>query len=92
MAQRCSQLLLKKRFDGKRSPHRRAYTVAVKSKRPRAKKSFKKKNLEKIPIALPAARDEGPRLIPLSPKRLDEGHFQRILELADIILKPKGRY
>jgi len=64
----------------------------VKAKSPRAKKSFKKRNLEKIPIAFPEARDEGPRLIPLSPKRLEEGHFQRILELADIILKPKGRY
>ena len=64
----------------------------MKAKRARAKKSIQKKNLEKIPIALPEARDEGPRLIPLSPKRLDEGHFQRILELADIILKPKGRY
>ena len=66
--------------------------MAVESKRRRAKKGFKKENLEKIPIALLEARDEGPRLIPLSPKRLDEGHFQRILELADIILKPKGRY
>lgn len=81
----------KGQFSEKPSLHKQAYNVAVKAKK-RAKKSIQKKNLEKIPIALPEARDEGPRLIPLSPKRLDEGHFQRILELADIILKPKGKY
>jgi len=62
------------------------------AKKARAKKRIVAKNLEKIPIVMPQARDEGPRLLPLPAKRPDETHFQRILELADIILKPKGKY
>jgi hypothetical protein len=57
----------------------------------RARKAKKGANIEKLPIAEPLARDEGPRLIPLPRKRPDEGHFQRILDLADILLKPKNK-
>jgi len=57
----------------------------------RPRKTTKSANIEKLPIAEPLARDEGPRLIPLPRKGPDEGHFQRILDLADILLKPKNK-
>ncbi|MFL6301488.1 MAG: hypothetical protein ACJ71N_12865 [Terriglobales bacterium] len=60
--------------------------------KPKRSKAKKGSNIEKVPIAEPLARDEGPRLIPLPRKRSDEGHFQRILDLADILLKPKTKY
>jgi len=53
--------------------------------KPKKRKSTR--NIKKIPIAKPEARDEGPRLLPLRPVREDEKHYQKILELADILLK-----
>jgi len=57
----------------------------------KAKKLKPTRNIKKIHIAKPEARDEGPRLIPLRPVRDEEKHYQKILELADILLKnPKS--
>ncbi|HSE48037.1 MAG TPA: hypothetical protein VLA96_02390 [Terriglobales bacterium] len=49
------------------------------------KKPKRKANVRKVRPTHPAARDEGPRLIPLDIRRSGQ-HFGRAIELADIAL------
>lgn len=51
-------------------------------------KSTKKRkaNIERLPPSEPAARDEGPRLIPLEQKTKEPSRLDHYLELADSAL------
>lgn len=51
-------------------------------------KSTKKRkaNIERLPPSEPAARDEGPRLIPLEEKAKEPSRLDHYLELADSAL------
>ena len=51
-------------------------------------KSIKKRkaNVERLPPSEPAARDEGPRLIPLEEKPKEPSRLDHYLELADSAL------
>lgn len=46
----------------------------------------RKSNLERLPPSAPAARDEGPRLIPLEEKSKEPSRVDHYLELADSAL------
>lgn len=46
----------------------------------------RKKNIERLPPSEPAARDEGPRLIPLEEKSKEPSRLDHYLELADSAL------
>lgn len=50
----------------------------------------KARNVERVPVENPLARDEGPRLIPLRPEK-PLSPFQNHLDLADILLKGKKK-
>jgi hypothetical protein len=52
---------------------------------PKSAKS-RKPNLERLPPSSPAARDEGPRLIPLEEKSKEPSRLEHYLELADSAL------
>jgi hypothetical protein len=52
---------------------------------PKSTKS-RKRNLERLPPSAPAARDEGPRLIPLEEKAKEPSRLDHYLELADSAL------
>ena len=41
------------------------------------------KTVQKLPPESPAARDEGPRLIPLPPIKAEHPRLARLIELAD---------
>jgi hypothetical protein len=66
---------------------------------PRKKKSVGvklKKSVERVSPAMPEARDEGPRLIPLDegteqPHGRSDTTLERYLKLADAALAPKKR-
>jgi hypothetical protein len=55
---------------------------------PRPKKPKKRKRLPRIPSQAPAARDEGPRLIPLDIKNTEHSGTYHV-QLADILLGRK---
>ncbi len=65
----------------KRSPQRRKSDVA-------RRQTFEAKAPVKIPPEEPAARDEGPRLIPLDPRKTTPG-FEHYVDLGDIALGRK---
>ena len=46
----------------------------------------RKRDLERLPPTAPAARDEGPRLIPLEEKSKEPSRLDHYLELADSAL------
>lgn len=46
----------------------------------------RKSKLERLPPSAPAARDEGPRLIPLEEKGKEPSRLDHYLELADSAL------
>lgn len=46
----------------------------------------RKTNVERLPPSEPAARDEGPRLIPLEEKPKEPSRLDHYLELADSAL------
>lgn len=58
-------------------------------KKSKAKRDFRKSSkVTRLSPEKAAARDEGPRLIPLGPKK-EQTPFQHYLELADAVLSPK---
>jgi hypothetical protein len=63
----------------------------MKAKKSKAQK-LKQGNVQKIPRASRKAWDDGGKLLPVERKKTDEGHYERILELADVLLNPKGKY
>ncbi|MBV8477962.1 MAG: hypothetical protein JOZ36_14960 [Acidobacteria bacterium] len=50
------------------------------------KAKVRKRRLERLPPSAPAARDEGPRLIPLEEKGKEPSRLDHYLELADSAL------
>ncbi len=54
-------------------------------KPPKARKA----SVERLPSSAPAARDEGPRLIPLEEKTSEPSRLDHYLELADSALGVK---
>lgn len=60
----------------------------------KSRKAFRRtrspKNVERVPVENPLARDEGPRLIPFGPEK-PAPPFQNHLDLADILLKGKKK-
>ncbi len=55
-------------------------------RRPRKAAKSRKPGLERLPPSAPAARDEGPRLIPLEEKTKEPSRLDHYLELADSAL------
>jgi hypothetical protein len=58
----------------------------------RTAQNLKQGNVQKIPRASRKTWGDGGKLLPVQRKKIDEGHYERILELADILLNPKGKY
>jgi hypothetical protein len=55
-------------------------------KRTKPRNSPASTKLERIPPTAPAARDEGPRLIPLDERSKEPSRLEHYLELADTAL------
>jgi hypothetical protein len=55
----------------------------------RSKQKTEPRRLKRLPPSHPAARDEGPRLIPLRDPHIDSWPLEHYLKLADSALKPK---
>jgi hypothetical protein len=61
----------------------------MKGRRPKRTKqgsSLASTKLERLPPTAPAARDEGPRLIPLDERSKEPSRLEHYLELADTAL------
>ena len=61
-----------------------------KSVRPKTKKLVGRK-VKKLPSTAPAARDEGPRLLPLGQAPKEPSRLEHYLDLADAALGAKNK-
>ncbi|MBO0910467.1 MAG: hypothetical protein J2P13_01635 [Acidobacteria bacterium] len=58
-------------------------------KRTRTRRGSAKSQVQRIPPTAEAARDEGPRLIPLDERSKELSRLEHYLDLADILLGRK---
>jgi hypothetical protein len=65
--------------------------TARKNSRPQGEKKRIKKRVELLPPTDDAARDEGPRLIPLGERTREPSRLEHYLDLADRALSLKKR-
>lgn len=54
---------------------------------PRSKSKKLRRNVKRLPPTSPAARDEGPRLLPLDDRAKEPSRLEHYLDLADAALR-----